>query len=213
MISRRAFGAGAATLAAALASPRSAAAQAAPSELMTPPALGEMSLGNPNASCTVIEYASLWCSHCGEFHRAIYPEFKKRYIDTGKIHFIFREFPITPQGALGSMLARCAATQGGKDKFFAVVDLLFAKQNDWAYAKDAGVPLLRFAKQLGFSEEAFKTCSSDQKVLSALEAEQNRAENKFGVDATPTFFVNGRKLKSVGSIRDLARAIDPLIKT
>ena len=200
-----------ATLNLQLAVPASAQG-AAPAELMTPPVLGDMSVGNPNASVTVIEYSSLWCSHCGHFHRTIYPQLKKRYINTGKINFVFREFPLNERGAVGSMLARCAARDGGRDRFFAVVDMLFAKQDVWAYVKDPAPPLRTLAKQVGFTQQAFDACIGDQKLLDALDAEQTRAGSKFGVDATPTFFVNGQKLQGVDSIRDLARAIDPLLK-
>jgi protein-disulfide isomerase len=213
MISRRSFtwGTGAVALSAAL-NGLSVFPARAQSELTVPPTLGEMALGNANAAVTVIEYASLWCSHCGHFYRTIYPEFRKRYIDTGKVHFLFREFPLNERGALGSMLARCAARDGGKDKFFAVVDMLFEKQDAWAYVKDPAPPLLALAKQAGFTEQSFKACLADQKLLDALEADQNRAEAKLGVDSTPTFFVNGKKVEDVGSIGDLAKVIDPLLK-
>lgn len=186
---------------------------AAPAELMVPPELGDMALGNPNAGVTVIEYASLWCSHCGQFYKKVYPELKKRYIDTGKINFIFREFPLNDRGAVGSLLARCAAKTGGKDRFFAMVDVLFEQQENWAYVKDPVPPLLALAKQAGFTEQGFKDCLADQKVLAALEAEQNRAGSKFGVTSTPTLFVNGKRLQGALSIEELAREIDPLIKS
>ena len=217
MISRRKFVAGAGQFAVMAAlnlefSPPTSAQGAAPAELMTPPVLGDMSLGNPNAAVTVIEYASLWCSHCGHFHKTVYPQLKKRYIDSGNINFIFREFPLNERGVVASMLARCAARQGGKDKFFAAIDTLFAKQETWAYTKNPGPQLLKLAKQMGFTEQSFNACIADQKLLDALEAEQTRAGTKFGVDATPTLFVNRKKLQGVGSIKDLAREIDPLLR-
>jgi len=186
---------------------------AGPTELMVPPVLGDMALGNPNAGVTVIEYASLWCSHCGHFYKTVYPELKKRYIDTGKINFIFREFPLNDRGAVGSMLARCAGKTGGKDKFFAMVDVLFEQQDNWAYVKDPRPALLALSKQAGFTEQTFKDCIADQKLLDGLEAEQNRAAQKFGVNSTPTIFINGKKLQGDMTIDALAKEIDPLLKT
>ena len=183
------------------------------SALMVPPALGEMSLGNPSAAVTVIEYASLWCSGCGNFYRTVYPELKKRYIDTGKIHFIYRDFPLNDRGMVGSMLAHCAGRQGGRDKYFAVVDMLFERQNSWAYVKEPRQPLLQLAKQAGFSEQSFSTCLADQKLLDALEAEQTRAKTTFGVASTPTFFINGTRLQGAPTIEAFAKLIDPLLKS
>jgi protein-disulfide isomerase len=185
---------------------------AGPAGLMVPPVLGEMSLGNPSAAVTVIEYASLWCSACGQFYKKVYPELKKRYIDTGKINFIFREYPLNDRGAIASMLARCAGNQGGKNRFFAMVDVLFEQQDQWAYVKDPGPWLLALAKQAGMSEDTYKACVSDQKLLDGLQSEQTRASSKFGVNSTPTFFINGNMLRGGGSIEDLAKLIDPLIK-
>jgi len=185
----------------------------APTEIMVPPPLGEMSLGNPNATVTIIEYASLWCSHCGNFHKTVFPELKKRYIDTGKVLFIFREYPLNERGAAASMLARCAATQGGKERFFAMVDVLFERQESWAYVQDPGPPLFALARQAGFTEQTYKACLADQKVLDGLQAEQNRASSKFGVSSTPTLFVNGKMQRGVGTIDDLAKVIDPLLKS
>src|SRR5262245_3685832 len=89
-------------------------------ELMTPGPLGDMELGNPNAPVTIVEYASMTCPHCAHFHEAVYPELKKKYIDTGKVRFIFREFPLDPLAAGASAIARCA----GKDKFFPLIEAL-----------------------------------------------------------------------------------------
>jgi protein-disulfide isomerase len=218
VINRRQFVASASfvAIAAALNLPLLSSEQAlaaGPTELMVPPPLGDMSLGNPNAGVTVIEYASLWCSHCGHFYKTVYPELKKRYIDTGKINFIFREFPLNDRGAVGSMLARCAGRTGGKDKFFAVVDVLFEQQENWAYVKDPGPPLMALSKQAGFTEQSFKACLNDQKLLDGLEAEQTRASTKFGVNSTPTIFVNGKKLQGDMDIEALAKEIDPLLKS
>ena len=148
------------------------------------------------------------CPHCAQFHETTYPELKKRYIDTGKVRFIFREFPLDPLAAGASMLARCA----DKEQFFPLIETLFHQQRQWAVEKPIP-PLMALAKQAGFSEQKFNACLSDQKMLDAMQVEQKRASEKFGVTSTPTLFVNGRILKGGMSIDDLAKVIDPLLKS
>jgi len=144
--------------------------------------------------------------HCAHFHETAYPELKKRYIDTGKVRFIFREFPLDPLAAGASMLARCA----DKDKFYPLIETLFQQQTKWAVEKP--IPqLMAIAKQAGIGEQTFNTCLSDQKMLDAIQAEQKRATDKFGVNSTPTIFINGKKQVGGMSIDDLAKVIDPLL--
>ena len=180
----------------------------APTELLVPPVLGDRVLGKADAPVTVIEYASMTCPHCAAFHETTYPELKKRYVDSGKVRFIFREFPLDTLAAAASMLARCA----DQDKFFPLIETLFQRQRQWAVQGDARTPLLAIARQAGFTEDKFNACLSDQKMLDALEAERNRATQKFGVSSTPTIFVNGKMQRGGMSIDDLAKIIDPLIK-
>ena len=177
-------------------------------ELLVPPPLGDRMLGKDDAPVTVVEYASMTCPHCAHFHETTYPELKKRYIDTGKVRFIFREFPLDPLAAGASMLARCA----DKDKFFPLIETLFHMQRTWAVEKPIP-PLMAIAKQAGFSEQSFNACLSDQKMLDAMQAEQKRATDKFKVNSTPTLFINGKMQKGGISIDDLAKVIDPLLKT
>jgi protein-disulfide isomerase len=184
---------------------RPAAAQSA-SELLVPPPLGDRVLGKDDAPVTIIEYASMTCPHCAHFAETTYPELKKRYIDTGKVRFIFREFPLDAIAAGASMLARCA----DKDKFYPMIETLFQLQRQWAVEKPIP-PLMSIAKQAGFSEQSFNACLSDQKMLDQIQAEQKRASDKFGVNSTPTIFVNGKKQQGAASIEDLAKVIDPLL--
>jgi protein-disulfide isomerase len=217
VISRRRFHAGASllALAAALANPdlfaviqRAAAQTVSQTELLVPPQLGDRVLGKDDAPVTIIEYASMTCPHCAMFHEKTYPELKKRYIDTGKVRFIFREFPLDPLAAGASMLARCAP----KEQYFAMIETLFHEQRKWAVEKPIP-PLLTLAKQAGFSEQRFNACLSDQKMLDALEAERDRASKKFGVQSTPTLFVNGKMQRGGMTIDELAKVIDPLLKS
>ena len=222
-ITRREFCQSSATvaLAAALltstALPPFAAAQAQgqitipPAELMQPDALPEMSMGNDKASVTVIEYASMTCPHCAHFQETTFPEFKKRYIDTGKVRYIFREFPLDTLAAAAFMLARCA---GEKDstRYFAMVDTMFRQQRTWAVEKPIP-PLMAIAKQAGFTEQAFNACLANQKMLDGIESIRQRAVDKYKVQSTPTFFINGVAYPGALEIDEFSKLIDAQLKT
>jgi protein-disulfide isomerase len=179
-----------------------------PADLMQPGPLEEMVLGDPNAPITIIEYASMTCPHCAHFERTTYPELKKRYIDTGKVRYVMREFPLDALAAAGFMLARCA----GPDKYETVVETLFAKQADWAMVQKPIPPLMAIAKQFGFTEESFNTCLANQQVLDDIQAVRDHAVNKLGVNSTPTFFINGKRFVGDLSIEVMAKEIDPYLK-
>jgi protein-disulfide isomerase len=178
-----------------------------PEELAKEGPDGDVVLGSDKAPVTVIEYASMTCPHCAHFSQDTYPELKKRYIDTGKVRFIFREFPLDALAAAGFMLARCA----GKDKFLPIIETLFAKQQDWV-VKEPIEPLKAIAKQFGFTEESFNQCLANQKVLDNIQAVRDRASEKLGVNSTPTFFINGKRLQGDASIDSMAKEIDPYLK-
>jgi len=176
-------------------------------ELAKPGPNGDVVLGSEKAPVTVIEYASMTCPHCAHFSTTTFPELQKRYIDTGKVRFIFREFPLDPLAAAGFMLARCA----GNDKFMPIVETLFAKQPEWMVQKPIP-PLVEIAKQFGFTQESFDQCLANQKVLDAIQEVRDRAAEKLGVNSTPTFFINGKKLSGDQSIEAMAKEIDPYLK-
>ncbi len=214
MITRRQFIAGTSMLAVAaalapLADAGPALAQQSVSvvELMAPGPLEEHVLGNADAPVTIVEYASMTCSHCATFHNRTYPELKKRYIETGKVKYILREFPIDPLAAGAFMLARCA----GKDRYYPLIETLFNQQTQWVVQKPIE-PLMQIARQAGFTQQTFDACLKDQKMLEGIEAVRNRGSEKFGVNSTPTFFINGKKFTGVMSIEDMAKEIDPLLK-
>jgi protein-disulfide isomerase len=136
----------------------------------------------------------------------VLPQLKQKYIDTGKVRLIFREFVFDERGALAAMVARCA----GGDKSLPMVSALFSKQDEWAQAKNDFLPkLFGFAQQVGVSRQAFDRCRQDKKLLDNLIAQRERGV-AFGVNATPTFFVNGKKLASA-SIEDFDKAIAPVL--
>jgi protein-disulfide isomerase len=180
------------------------------SDLMKPDKLPDMILGSEKATVTVIEYASMTCPHCAHFDETTYPELKKNYIDTGKIRYIFREFPLDSLAAAASMLARCAGEKD-KDKYFALIDTLFRQQRTWAIDKPLP-PLLAIAKQAGFTQQSFEACLANQPILDGIESVRNRAAEVFKVDSTPTFFINGAIYKGALEYDAMAKLIDAQIK-
>jgi protein-disulfide isomerase len=165
-----------------------------------------MALGNEKASVTIIEYASMTCPHCATFHETTYPELKTKYIDTGKVRFIFREFPLDQLAMAAFMLARCA----GPDKYFPMIEVLFQQQKVWVTNKPLE-PLLDIAKQAGMSEQAFNECLQDKKVMAGIEDVRQRGV-KLKVQSTPTFFVNGKPLQGGFSLEAFEKAMAPYLK-
>jgi protein-disulfide isomerase len=178
-----------------------------PDELAKAGPDGDVVLGSDKAPVTIIEYASMTCPHCAHFSTTTFPELKQRYIDTGKVRFTLREFPLDALAAAGFMLARCA----GNDKYMAIVETLFAKQSDWIVQKPIE-PLKAIAKQFGFTEESFDKCLANQQVLNNIQTVRDRAAEKLGVNSTPTFFINGKKFVGDLSIESMAKEIDPYLK-
>ena len=175
--------------------------------LMQPGPLGEMALGDEKAPVTIIEYASMTCPHCAAFHASTYPELKKRYIDTGKVRFIFREFPLDQLALAAFLLARCA----GPDKYFPMIETLFQQQKEWVVQKPLQ-PLIAIAKQAGMSETAFNECLQNQKLIDGLEEVRQRAM-KLNVQSTPSFFINGKPLRGAFTIEDFEKAMAPYLKS
>jgi protein-disulfide isomerase len=170
-----------------------------------------MAIGPADAAVTITEYASMTCPHCAAFTEQVFPKIKSEFIDTGKIRFVFREFPLDIKAAAGSMLARCIAkTDSGK--YFAVVDLLFKQQNEWAGAKTTEV-LKRIGKQAGLTEQNVEDCLKDQALLDKIAADQKYANEVLKVNSTPTFFINGEMLKGETSFEEFAKKINPLLKS
>lgn len=173
-------------------------------ELMKPGPLGEKALGDENAPVTIIEYASMTCGHCASFHKRTWPDLKKEYIETGKVRFVFREFPLDPVAAAAFMLARCAP----QDKYFEIVDTLFENQRSWAFTDNPYQSMLDFSKQIGFTQESFEECLTNQGLLDAVNAVKDRGANEFGVNSTPTFFINGERVSGALSIEEMGKLIE-----
>jgi protein-disulfide isomerase len=180
-------------------------------DVAKPVSLPDMALGPNDAAVTITEYASMTCPHCAAFNEQVFPKLKKEYIDTGKVRYIFREFPLDIKAAAGSMLSRCIAN-GDAPKYFAVTDMLFRQQNDWVM-KNTTETLTRIGKQAGLTQQQVEACLKDQALLDKIAADQKYASEVLKVDSTPTFFINGEKIKGEASFEDFAKKINPLLKS
>jgi protein-disulfide isomerase len=161
----------------------SACSEAEP--ISTAEALKDHPIGNPNAPVTMVEYSSLGCPHCADFHVKTLPQIKKNYIDTGKIKLIIRDFPLNGPSYAAAMMARCTKPER-REQF---IDVLFANQDSWAAAQDPKSALARIGKLGGLSQEDFERCTSDQALFEGIQKLQLEAQQKYDVNATPTFII------------------------
>ncbi|MEM8771881.1 MAG: DsbA family protein [Pseudomonadota bacterium] len=176
-------------------------------------ALGEMSIGAVDAPVTVIEYASVTCPHCATFHERVYPDIKRDYVDTGKVRFVFREFPTAPAelSVVGSMLARCAADKGGEEAYFLVLGSLFKTQQKWIYGGDTRNELMKIAAQAGIDQEGFDACVRRQELIDLINENVNEGRDKYEINSTPSFVVNGVK-RNFSSVEAMSEALDEAIE-
>ncbi|WP_186400473.1 DsbA family protein [Stappia sp. P2PMeth1] len=203
---RRTFliGASATTVACALSS--SAFAQPTEQELLAPGALPDKVFGPDDAPVTIIEYASLTCPHCRTFHVNVWPGLKEKYVDAGKVRFIMREFPFDPRSTAGFMLARCA----GDEKWYPTLDLLYRTQETWARTSDGTGAMKSVMGMTGMDEAAFEACLQNEELMQQVQAVAETGRG-FGVDSTPTFFINGQMYKGALSVAQFSETIDPLL--
>ncbi len=182
------------------------AADADPKKIMIEPKLGDMVLGKADAPVTIVEYASATCPHCADFHKGAFVQLKKDYIDTGKVRFIFREFPFDDLALAAFMLARCAP----KEKYFPMLDMVFDRQKAWT--RNPREELLKIAKLAGFTEETFGKCLKNEDIAKGISDIRDHANKQFGVNSTPTFFINGKELAGNQPIEAFKKLIDAATK-
>jgi protein-disulfide isomerase len=184
----------------------SALTPAALEALKAPPPLPDIVEGRADAPVTIIEYASMTCSHCAAFHKDVWPALKAKYVDTGKAKFVLREFPLDPLAAGAFMLARCA----GPEKRDALVDRLFDHQADWAFAAN---PLFKLKEQVlasGMSEADFDACLKNRDLFGHVNQERDIAAKALEVNSTPRFFVNDQRMSGEHSLDAFEKILAPL---
>jgi len=171
-----------------------------------PPTAQDMSLGAANAPVTVIEYASVACSHCAAFNNTVFPSFKAKYVDSGKVRYIAREALTGDTGlaAAGFLTARCA----GKDQYFKVLDEIYQAQAQIYASGAAEGALLKIARDVGLTEPQFEACISNPAQLAALKARWSHAMNDEGILRTPTFVINGKTHVGEMSLAEISAAVD-----
>ncbi|MBN9445442.1 MAG: DsbA family protein [Bosea sp.] len=195
------------TIALGLAGSLSATAFAqGPSGLLEAGPLPEKSFGAADAPVTVIEYASLTCHHCMNFHTRTWPDLKAKYVDTGKVRFIIREFPLDPLAMAGFMLARCA----GEEKWYAVVDMFYRTQEGWAHSDKPLDGLTQAMRQAGMGKDGVEACLKREDLYLGIRQVSERGKS-FGVDSTPTFFVDGEKHAGALTLAQFDAILAPLL--
>jgi protein-disulfide isomerase len=180
-------------------------------DIAKPVSLPDMALGPKDASVTITEFASMTCPHCAAFNATVFPKLKSEYIDTGKVRYVFREFPLDIKAAAGSILARCIA-KDDPGKYFAVVDMLFRQQSDWVM-KNTTETLTLIGKQAGLSQKSVETCLADQSLLDKISADQKFAAEVLKVNSTPTFFINGEMVRGETSFEEFDKRIKAQLKS
>ena len=163
-------------------------------------------LGSPTAPITIVEYASLTCPHCAHFTDEVLPEIKKKWIDTGKVKLVLRDFPLDDEAVHASMIARCAP----HDRFYAFIDTFFADQTNWAAAPDYRAALSRLAELGGMSKNEVDSCLKDATLENQVISSRLVAANQLGVNATPTFFVNGTKFTGAPTVEEFDKLLSGL---
>jgi protein-disulfide isomerase len=170
---------------------------------MTP----DLVYGPADAKVTIVEYASTTCSHCARFHNDIFPAFKAKYVDTGRVRFVFRNFVLNPLDAAASMLSYC----GPADKRSGFITYLFQQQERWAFTQTPLDSLLTMARQAGFTQESFNACLQRRDLYDALIASKDKAAETFRINSTPTLIINGQVHRGALTLQELDRILQPLL--
>jgi protein-disulfide isomerase len=165
-------------------------------------------LGKPDAPITIIEYGSLSCPHCAHFATTVLPQLQKQWIDTGKAKLVFRDFPLDQMALRAEMVARCAPA----DRYYGLIDLMFANQEKWVLAKDWRAALGRLARIAGIGKKEYDACLANKEVEDAVAQSRLTASQQLGVDATPTFFINGKKFEGEPTVAGFNQVLSTLAK-
>ncbi len=170
-------------------------------------AMAEKSMGRADAPVTMIEYASLTCSHCAAFHNETLPEIKKNYIDTGKVRLVYHDFPLGQLAMAAAMVARCS----GEKNFFPMIGALFSSQKSWAHSNTPLEALAGIARLSGMSEDDVDDCIDNEQLFGALKSRADQDGKRLGIQSTPTFFVEGTKVPGNLPYKDFKEVLDAAI--
>jgi protein-disulfide isomerase len=183
---------------------------ASAADVTKPQSLPDMALGPADAKVAIVEYAAATCPHCARFNKDVFPKIKSEYVDTGKIRYVFRDFPLNIKDLACAMLARNIAKDDAA-KYFAVVDIMFRQQDQ--LVENTGDTLKLIGRQAGLSTQAVEDCLKDQAMQDKIAAVQKYAEDVLKVDGTPTFFINGGVIVGEASFEEFDQRIKSLLKT
>ena len=167
----------------------------------------EQILGDPNAPVTIIEYASLTCPHCAQFHTEVLPQLKERYIAPGKVRLIYRDFPLDQTALAAAALAHCA----GPERYFSMLDVLFETQSNWARAGDPIAALKRLGKLGGLTEQEMAACFADEELTDGILRQRLAGQNEYDIGSTPTFIIDGQAYPGARDVEEFGELIDPLL--
>ncbi len=171
------------------------------------PLLPDLVYGPADAKVTIIEYASTTCSHCARFHNEVWPELKAKYVETGKVRFVFRNFVLNPLDMAASMLSYC----GPAERRGAFIEFLFKQQEKWAFTNTPLDALLTAARQAGFTQESFNACLQRRDLYDALNVTKDKAADGFKVNSTPTLIINGQVHRGALTLPELDKILQPLV--
>ena len=170
-------------------------------------ALAEKKIGDDSASIKMIEFASLTCGHCAKFHNEVFPLIKENYIDTGKVSFVYRDFPLDKFALKASVIARCS----GNDRFFSFLRVLYNKQKDWTRTEDPFKSLLKIAKLGGLKNDEIKVCVGNKSIEDGILRERLNSTKTYEIKATPTIYFNEEKYEGDLTFEALKLKIDSLL--
>lgn len=163
-------------------------------------------LGNPDAKIVVIEYASLTCPHCANFHTTIFPSLKKDFIDTGKILYVYRDFPLDQYAYQAALIAQCAP----RERYFGIIEQLYSNQKAWITAENPATALEGFAKTVGLTAEQLQQCYNNQTLIDRVIRLYKEAVNSYQIQSTPSIIVNGQLQKNIRGYEDLQKHLNSL---
>ena len=181
---------------------REVIANPAVAEIMQPGPLPEMAQGRTDAPVTIVQYASLTCPHCRHFHETTYPQLKRDFIDTGKVRYVLREFPIGKTSGNATIALRCAAPE----KYFDLYGKFMTQQASWVSMEVRLDPIFAVAKQVGMTRQQFDACLQNQAMIDGLKQIKERGR-KLGIIGTPNFFAQGKLIKSELTIEDIRKLV------